>query len=117
MYIDTLSMQYEWVPQIIISYLMVQTLFAGIYYLAPDPNERFRFITPGSVTCSIFFLVFINGFKLYLLFFNNYNKTYGSLGGMIIFMLWLYVISFLIILGAQINKTLAILKYESEAQV
>jgi membrane protein len=90
----------------LVSFSVILLTFAGLYYLTPKPSMRFQFITPGSFFGAIGFILFVNGFKLYLSHFNNYSKTYGSLGGMIIFMLWLYVIGFLILLGAEINKTI-----------
>jgi membrane protein len=88
------------------TFSMILTTFAGLYYLTPKRSKRFEFITPGSLFGAVGFILFIDGFKLYLSHFNSYSKTYGSLGGMIIFMLWLYVIGFLILLGAEINKTI-----------
>ncbi len=90
----------------LVSFLVVVLVFAGLYYLTPKPSKRFEFISPGSLFGAIGFILFVNGFKLYLSHFNSYSKTYGSLGGMIIFMLWLYVIGLLILLGAEINKTI-----------
>ena len=78
--------------------------FALIYYLAPDvPKQKFEWITPGSVLGVTLWLLVSLGFRVYLHFFNSYSKTYGSLGAVIILMLWLYLTGTAILLGGEAN--------------
>lgn len=66
--------------------------FAVTYYFAPNLEEpEWHWITPGSALGLIFWIVASLGFKIYLHFFNSYSKTYGSVGAVIILLLWLYI--------------------------
>ena len=98
-----------------ISTLMVM-LFACeiIYNLLPD-FKRFRWIwvTYGSITAIILWIVLTSGFRLYLTYFNSYNKAYGSLGAVIIMMLWLYLTATALMIGGVINAVLVELHDET----
>jgi membrane protein len=79
--------------------------FAVTYYFAPNLEKpEWHWITPGSALGLIFWLIASFGFKLYLHFFNSYSKTYGSLGAVIILLLWLYITGFTILLGGELNS-------------
>jgi membrane protein len=79
--------------------------FAVTYYFAPNLKKpEWHWITPGSALGLIFWLIASFGFKLYLHFFNSYSKTYGSLGAVIILLLWLYITGFTILLGGELNS-------------
>jgi membrane protein len=77
--------------------------FALIYYFGPDVEQEFRFITPGSIVGVILLGLTSLGFRFYISHFSNYNATYGSLGAMIILMLWLYIAGLVILIGSEIN--------------
>ena len=79
--------------------------FALIYYLAPDLlDQKWIWITPGSVTGVALWLLVSFGFKLYLHFFNSYCNTYGTLGAVIILMLWFYLTGAAILIGGEVNS-------------
>ena len=81
--------------------------FALVYYFAPDVHEQhWYWITPGSVFALAIWASASAALRLYLHFFNTYSKTYGSLGAVIILMLWFYVTGLAILLGGQINATI-----------
>jgi len=81
--------------------------FAVIYYFAPNVEEQhWYWLTPGSVLGVLFWAAASVGLRLYLHFFNSYTKTYGSLGAVIILMLWFYVTGLSFLLGSQINATI-----------
>lgn len=89
-----------------ISILLVM-LFACelIYNLLPNFKQiRWIWITPGSVVAIILWLMMTSGFRFYLGFFNSYNKAYGSLGAVIILMLWLYLTAVALMIGGAINS-------------
>ena len=91
-----------------ISILLVM-LFACeiIYNLLPDfQNRRWIWITYGSIVAIILWIVLTTGFRVYLGFFNSYNRTYGSLGAVIIMMLWLYLTATALMIGGSINAVL-----------
>jgi membrane protein len=79
--------------------------FALIYYLAPDVrDQKWIWITPGSVVGLSLWLLVSFGFKLYLHFFDSYSKTYGTLGAVIVLMLWLYLTGAAILIGGEVNS-------------
>jgi membrane protein len=77
--------------------------FALIYYLAPDVEQKFVFITPGSVIGVLVLTLASIGFAWYTQNFGNYDATYGSIGAVIVLMLWLYIAGIAILLGSEIN--------------
>ena len=78
--------------------------FSIIYYFGPNLEERkWYWVTPGAVTGVALWLVASLGFRLYLEFFNSYSATYGSLGAVIILMLWLYITGFAVLIGGELN--------------
>lgn len=81
--------------------------FALVYYFAPDVREQhWYWITPGSVFGLAIWASASAGLRVYLHFFNTYSRTYGSLGAVIILMLWFYVTGLSVLLGGQINATI-----------
>ena len=87
-----------------IIFAMISLSFAIVYYLGPNVEQKFRFITPGSAFGAIAIAAASLGFKLYVTNFASYDKTYGSLGGVIILMLWLYVAGIVLLLGSEVNS-------------
>jgi len=78
--------------------------FALVYYFAPDVEQKFKFLTPGSILAVLLWLVFSLLFSLYVNNFGSYNKTYGTLAGVAILMLYLYYASYILLMGAEINQ-------------
>jgi membrane protein len=77
---------------------------AVLYRYAPDRDEpQWRWVSPGAIVATFLWVVASIGFTLYVANFNSYNKTYGSLGGVIILLTWLYISSLVVLLGAVIN--------------
>ena len=97
-----------------ISFILVLLLtFGMIYNFLPNQSDyKHNWISYGSITAIILWLLLTNGFRLYLNYFNNYDKTYGSLGAVIILMLWLYLTSLVILIGGAINSVLMELSIE-----
>lgn len=81
--------------------------FAVIYYFAPNVHEQhWYWITPGSVIGVAMWAIASVAMRVYLHFFNSYSKTYGSLGAVIILMLWFYLTGLSFLIGSQINATI-----------
>ena len=79
--------------------------FALIYYFAPDSHDQdWKWITPGAVIGVALWLLVSFAFKTYLEFFNSYSATYGSLGAVIILMLWFYFTGIAILVGGEMNS-------------
>ncbi len=89
--------------------LVVLIFFVGIslvYYLAPAKKEKFRFFSPGALLATILIIITSLGFSFYVNRFGQYNKFYGSLGGLIVFQIWLYFNAFGLILGFDLNASI-----------
>ncbi|MDX6575956.1 MAG: rane protein [Blastocatellia bacterium] len=81
--------------------------FELIYYWAPDLGDQdWKWVTPGSVAALALWLLVSLGFRLYLHFFDSYSKTYGSMGAVIVLMLWFYLTGASILIGGEINSDL-----------
>ncbi len=88
-----------------IALAFVLLAFALIYYLAPDLHDQdWKWVTPGSVIGVVLWLLVSFAFKAYLSFFNSYSATYGSLGAVIILMLWFYFTGAAILVGGEVNS-------------
>jgi membrane protein len=82
----------------------VTIAFSLIYYFGPDLKEQhWYWITPGSVVGVLLWIAASFAFRAYLHFFNNYSRTYGSLGAVMILLMWLYVTGFAFLIGGEIN--------------
>ena len=78
--------------------------FSLIYYFAPDLEEQhWYWITPGSILGVLLWIGASFAFRAYLHFFNTYSRTYGSLGAVMILLMWLYVTGFAFLLGGEVN--------------
>lgn len=90
----------EWIATIAV----VLLAFALIYNFAPNHQPlQWKWITPGAVIGLILWILASAGFRLYLHYFNTYAATYGSLGAVIILLLWLYLSALVILIGGAIN--------------
>ena len=90
--------------------VMIMTVEALLYYYLPDVRQEFRFITPGSILGTVLWLVSTWGFTQYAQHFGKYNATYGSIGGVIVLMTWLWISGLIFVIGGEIN---ALLEHES----
>jgi membrane protein len=87
--------------------LVVSFMFAFLYWAAPNVKQpRFRWITPGGVLAVVIWLAASAAFAFYVANFGSYNKTYGALGGVISFLVWLWVSNLAVLLGAEFNAEL-----------
>jgi membrane protein len=84
---------------------LVMLSFSVIYYWAPDVKaRRWHWLTPGSVIGIIGWVLASLGLRLYLHYFDSYTLTYGSLGAVIILLIWFYITGLMILFGAEINS-------------
>jgi membrane protein len=90
-------------PAVVALLLLVIAL---IYYLGPNVEQPFRYVTPGSVTAVIVWIVASAGFSAYIERFGDYGATYGSLGGMIVLLLYFFVSGAVLLFGAEINAAI-----------
>jgi membrane protein len=84
--------------------LIVSLMFAILYYAAPNVRQPgFRWVSPGGILAVVVWIVASAAFAFYVANFGSYNKTYGSVGAVIIFLVWLWVSNIAILLGAEFN--------------
>ena len=90
-----------------IAFLIVLLLFALIYELAPNKDQRsWKWVTPGSLIGGLTWLALSGLFALYTSFSDSYSKTYGALAGGIVLLLWLNYTAWAILFGAELNSEL-----------
>ena len=88
-------------------FLIVSFMFAFLYWAAPNVRQPgFRWISPGGLLGVAIWLVASAAFAFYVASFASYNKTYGSLGGVIAFLVWLWISNIAILIGAEFNAEL-----------
>lgn len=91
-------------PALVIGAMM---LLALLYWAAPNARQAgFRWITPGSIVAVILWIAVSAGFAFYIAHFNTYDRTYGTLGGVIIFLVWLWLTNVAVLLGAELDAEL-----------
>jgi membrane protein len=83
--------------------ILVTIGIALVYFLAPNAKQHWRWVTPGSVVALVVWLLASFGLRFYVTNFANYSATYGSIGGVILLMLWLYLSGVALLLGAEVN--------------
>jgi membrane protein len=88
-----------------------------VYYLAPDTRGRWRWLTPGSVVGVVAWVAASLLLRAYLHFFNSYSRTYGSLGAVMVLLLWLYLTGLAILMGGKINAEIERAEAERRSQL
>ena len=87
--------------------VVVMAMFALLYYAAPNVQQpRIRWVSPGAILAVLLWIAASAGFALYVKYFGSYNKTYGSLGGVIVFLTWLWISNIALLLGAELDAEL-----------
>ena len=80
---------------------------ATFYRFGPYRHlAKWRWVTPGSIVASLLWILFSFGFSIYLTQFAQYDKTYGSLGGVVVLLMWFYLSAYIILLGAEFNAAM-----------
>ena len=82
---------------------LVGTAIALVFYFAPDAEQDWVWITPGSILATVLWIGISLGFRFYVTNFGSYNATYGTIGGVIVLLLWLYVSALAVLIGAEMN--------------
>jgi membrane protein len=87
--------------------ILVSLMFAILYWASPNAKTGgFRWISPGGVFAVLLWLIASAAFAIYLATFANYSKTYGAVGGVIAFLVWLWISNIAILLGAELDAEL-----------
>jgi membrane protein len=92
----------KWIVIVLLLFLAISFL----YWLAPAKRSDFRFISPGSILATILFILTSLGFSAYVNNFGQYNKLYGSIGTLIVILMWLYLNSIALLIGFELNVSI-----------
>lgn len=84
-------------------FILIGTAIALVFYFAPDAEQDWIWITPGSVLATLLWIGISIGFRFYVTNFGSYNATYGTIGGVIVLLLWFYVSALAVLVGAELN--------------
>lgn len=103
----------KWVVLIALTYFTVSIL----YYFAPANRSDYRFFSAGSSLATILFLVLTSGLRIYIEHFTNYNAIYGSLGFLIVLMLWIQMNSHTLLIGFELNASIVEATHEKRARI
>ncbi|WP_026573948.1 YihY/virulence factor BrkB family protein [Bacillus sp. UNC438CL73TsuS30] len=87
----------------LVSAIILFLIFTGLYWIAPNVKLRCRSAFPGAAFATVGWIVTSMGLRFYVENFSNFSLTYGSIGAIIVLMIWLYLSAFIIVLGGEIN--------------
>ncbi len=91
-------------PSLVIIFALVIAL---LYWVAPNARHGFRLITPGTILATTVWIVVSAGFAFYIANFDSYSRTYGALGGIVVFLVWMWLTNVAVLLGAEFDAELA----------
>ncbi len=125
---DAIFVSYTWptvviwkILKLLIPLIFMVLVITILYKYSPSIKEgikiKFSESIPGAIFASLLWIVLSVGFSFYVSNFGNYSRTYGSLGGVIVFLLWLYMSSIVIVLGAEVNATLMSMKDKKNKRI
>ncbi|MCK9451026.1 MAG: YihY/virulence factor BrkB family protein [Bacteroidales bacterium] len=101
---------FRWLVIVLLTFLSLSML----YYYAPAKRKEYRFISPGSILATALFIVGTLAFNFYISNFSRYNALYGSIGTLIIFLMWLYFDAFILLIGFELNASIRQAKRENK---
>jgi membrane protein len=105
-HIDTIAYFFIHLAKYIILTALCMSFIAINYYLGPKERGKFRLISPGSLLSTILIILASLGFAYYVNHFGSYNKLYGSIGTLIVVMMWIYIISLILLIGFDLNVSI-----------
>jgi membrane protein len=87
--------------------LVLMAMVAGLYYIAPNVRQpRLRWVTPGGIVAVLTWILASAGFGLYVSHFGSYGKTYGTLGSVITFLVWMWLSNLALLFGGELDSEL-----------
>ncbi len=107
-----LVMTFKWILIIAMLFFAISTL----YYLVPAKKKDFRYISPGSILATGLFILTSLGFSAYVNNFGQYNKLYGTIGTLIVILIWLYLNSIALLVGFELNVSIKAASVELETK-
>ncbi len=100
---------------IILAFLIL-VVIAFLYNFGPSKNREWRFISPGAILATALIILSSVGFSYYVSNFSQYNKLYGSIGTLIVILLWIYINALVLIIGFELNASIAFAKTSTQKE-
>lgn len=94
--------------------VLMTVMVAILYWASPNAKQGFRWVSPGGVLGVLLWVIASAGFALYVANFSNYSKTYGTMAGIIIFLVWVWISNLALLLGAEFNAELERARAEAD---
>jgi membrane protein len=98
---------FEWTWKTVqwpVIFLLISGGFAVVYYVAPDAEQRWRWVLPGAHLATALWLLISLSFRLYVIHFGQFNKMYGAIGGVIVMLIWFYLSGLVLLFGGEFNS-------------
>ncbi len=106
------AMTFKWILIVAMLFFAISTL----YYLVPAKKKDFRYISPGSILATGLFILTSLGFSAYVNDFGQYNKLYGTIGTLLVILIWLYLNSIALLVGFELNVSIKAASVELETK-
>lgn len=103
---ENISVDLVIILRFVFLYIIFQIAISSIYYFAPAIHEKWHFFSIGSMFSTLAIILASFGFSFYVNNFGNYNKVYGSIGVLLVLMLWLFIISLILLVGFEMNAAI-----------
>jgi membrane protein len=103
----------KWIVIVLLLFLAISFL----YYFAPAKKTGFKFFSPGSTLATLLFILTSLGFSAYVNHFGQYNKLYGSIGTLMVILIWLYLNSIAILIGFELNVSIMAARAEDKERI
>ena len=97
--------------------LIVFTSISLLFYVGPTKKKEWRFVSPGSILATSLIIIISFGFSFYIENFSQYNKLYGSIGTLMVIMLWIYLGAIGLVIGFELNASVANAKKSNKEQL
>jgi membrane protein len=114
MHLDTISPFIVETVRLLLMLLVVMLTITLLYNYGPAKRREWRFISPGAILATVLIIVSSFGFSYYVSNFSQYNKLYGSIGTLLVILLWIYINALVLILGFELNASIASAKNKRE---
>ena len=109
-YAGELILYGKWFTMLLMLFFGISTLF----HLGPSLTSKWKLFTPGSISATIFIIITSIGFNYYINHFSQYNKVYGSIGTLMIILIWMYFNSIILLTGFELNASISNAKQKRE---
>lgn len=118
---EIIRSQFSYYLLLFVNWIIVVALFffaySFLFYYAPSKKTRYRFFSPGGIMSTALSILILGGYNFYINNFSRYNKLYGSIGTVLVVMLLLYLLSFAILFGFELNASIAMARNSGKRRI